>query len=83
MNEQAFKFYNSLPLGKDETNYKKLSGKFVDVEHFHDTEIINLNVEGLSLLAAEAFRDINHFLRPTHVAQLRSILDDSQASDND
>jgi fumarate hydratase class I len=28
-------------------------------------------------------RDIAHFLRPGHLAQLRKILDDPEASDND
>ncbi len=30
-----------------------------------------------------AFGDINHYLRPGHLKQLRSILDDKEASDND
>ena len=30
-----------------------------------------------------AFGDINHYLRPGHLKQLRSILDDAEASDND
>ena len=37
----------------------------------------------LSLLTAEAMRDIAHFLRPGHLAQLRAILDDPEASHND
>ena len=37
----------------------------------------------LSLLTAEAMRDIAHFLRPGHLAQLRAILDDPEASPND
>src|SRR4029453_13805796 len=37
----------------------------------------------LPLLTAEAMRDIAHFLRPGHLAQLRAILDDPEASHND
>jgi fumarate hydratase, class I len=35
------------------------------------------------MLAEQAFVDINHLLRPGHLAQLRAILDDPEASDND
>ena len=34
-------------------------------------------------LAAEAFHDSAHFLRPAHLKQLASILDDKDASPND
>jgi fumarate hydratase, class I len=39
--------------------------------------------EALRALAEAAFTDINHLLRPGHLAQLRSILDDPESSDND
>ena len=35
------------------------------------------------MLAEEAYNDINHYLRPGHLAQLRNILEDKEASDND
>lgn len=39
--------------------------------------------EGLTLLAREAMVDIAHLLRPSHLQQLRNILDDPEASAND
>ena len=39
--------------------------------------------EALRALSEAAFGDINHYLRPGHLAQLRKILDDPEASDND
>ena len=39
--------------------------------------------EALRALAEAAFTDINHLLRPGHLKQLRTILDDPEASDND
>jgi fumarate hydratase class I len=39
--------------------------------------------EALQVLAREAMHDIAHYLRPTHLRQLSSILDDPQASPND
>ena len=37
----------------------------------------------LTRLAADAVRDVSHLFRPGHLAQLRKILDDPEASDND
>lgn len=39
--------------------------------------------EALTLLAREAMVDIAHLLRPSHLQQLRNILDDKEASTND
>ena len=36
-----------------------------------------------ALSSEAAFGDINHYLRPGHLKQLRAILDDKEASDND
>ena len=46
-------------------------------------EFLKVQPGVLRLLAREAFDDIAHLLRPGHLAQLRSILDDSEASPND
>ncbi|MFT6391906.1 MAG: fumarate hydratase class I, partial [Ilumatobacter sp.] len=39
--------------------------------------------EALRSLTAEAMREIAHYLRSSHLQQLRNILDDPEASDND
>ena len=83
MSEQPFEFHQLLPLGADDTPYRKLTDDFVDTVDFDGGELLKVDPEGLSLLAAEAFRDINHLLRPGHLAQLKTILDDPEASDND
>src|SRR3546814_18034038 len=46
-------------------------------------EVLKVEPAALERLAAEAFADVNHLLRPGHLAQLRKILDDPEASDND
>lgn len=71
------------PLGADTTPYRKLTSDYVSVERFAGEEILAVQPEALRLLAEQAFIDINHLLRPGHLAQLRSILDDPEASDND
>lgn len=72
-----------LPLGPDTTAYRKLSGDYVSIDKFRGEEILNIDPEGLRLLSEEAFRDINHLLRPDHLQQLANILEDPDASSND
>ena len=71
------------PLGPDETRYKKLSSDYVTTSEFDGEEIIKVDPEGIRLLCEQAFMDINHLLRPSHLQQLRNILDDKDASPND
>ena len=71
------------PLGADETPYRKIPSDHVSVVSLDGESVLKVDPEALSVLTAEAFRDINHFLRPAHLAQLRKILDDPEASDND
>ena len=71
------------PLGKDETEYRKLSSDFVKVETFRGQDVLVVEPEALRLLSETAFGDINHLLRSSHLKQLASILDDSEATEND
>ncbi|HAD85801.1 MAG TPA: fumarate hydratase, partial [Rhodospirillaceae bacterium] len=45
--------------------------------------ILTIEPEAITELTKQAFHDISHLLRPGHLAQLRKILDDPEASDND
>ena len=45
--------------------------------------MLQVDAAALTLITQEAMRDIAHFLRSTHLAQLAKILDDPEASDND
>src|SRR6476619_2769383 len=71
------------PLGKDSTRYRKLTSEGVRLESVGGRDLIVVEREALRALAEAAFGDINHLLRPGHLKQLRKILDDPQASDND
>src|SRR3569833_674630 len=70
------------PLGKDETPYKKISAEGVRVETVLGRDVLVVERAALHALAEAAFTDINHLLRPGHLKQLRAILDDAEASDN-
>jgi fumarate hydratase class I len=78
-----FAYQELLPLGHDETPYRCVSTDHVSSGRFEGETIVKLRPEGLTLLAREAIRDIAHYLRPAHLAQLRKILDDPEASRND
>ncbi|MDD7909047.1 fumarate hydratase [Pseudovibrio exalbescens] len=71
------------PLGPDETPYRKLTDKYVSTTEFDGETVLKVEQEGLRLLAEEAFKDINHYLREGHLQQLRNILDDPEATEND
>src|SRR5436190_11824450 len=71
------------PLGKDRASYRKLAGDGVRVEKAMGRDMLVVEREALRALSEAAFTDINHLLRPGHLKQLRAILDDAEASDND
>jgi fumarate hydratase class I len=71
------------PLGKDTTPYRRLPVEGMRVETVLGKEVLVVPCEALRALAEEAFNDINHYLRPGHLKQLRAILEDKEASDND
>jgi len=78
-----FVYQPILEHGHDETPYRKLTGAHVSVARWKDREILEVEPEALVLLAREALDDVSHLLRPGHLAQLRKILDDPEASEND
>jgi fumarate hydratase class I len=71
------------PLGHDETEYRKLTADHVSVEKLGGKDVLSVAPQALTTLASRAFVDMAHFLRPGHLSQLRGILDDKEASDND
>ncbi|MEQ9320345.1 MAG: fumarate hydratase, partial [Polyangiaceae bacterium] len=78
-----FAFQELLPLGEDDTTYRKLTGDFVSTFEAGGRSFLNVEPEALTMLTRTAMTDIAHLLRPSHLAQLRAILDDPEASAND
>ena len=72
-----------LPLGADTTEYRLLTADGVTPRGAFGRKFIEVAPELLTLVAREGMRDIAHLLRPGHLHQLRSILDDPEASPND
>ena len=78
-----FSFTDLLPLSRDDTTYRKIADGGVVAKGPFGRSFLEVDPEALTLLSRTAFRDIAHLLRPSHLRQLRSILDDPEASPND
>jgi fumarate hydratase, class I len=78
-----FQYHEMFPLGEDDTEYRLLSTDHVSTDSFDGQEVLKISPEAITMLTAEAMHDIAHLLRPAHLKQLASILDDPEASDND
>jgi fumarate hydratase class I len=78
-----FSFTDLLPLGHDDTTYRKISDGGVETARAFGRTFLDVDPQALTVLSRTAFRDIAHLLRPSHLRQLRAILDDPQASPND
>ena len=70
-------------LGKDTTEYYCLTKEGVSVSEFEGHKILKVAPEALEALSHAAFRDVNFLLRRSHNAQVASILNDPEASEND
>ena len=79
----TFQFSELLPLGPDTTPYRLITSEGVESVELAGRPFLVVAPESLAALTSEAMRDIQHLLRPGHLAQLRSILDDPDASPND
>jgi fumarate hydratase class I len=75
-----------LPLRPDDTTYRRLdlpAGRVVDAPQFGGRSFLEIDPATITAVVREAVHDIQHLLRPSHLAQLRSIIDDPEASPND
>ncbi|MFO0617896.1 MAG: fumarate hydratase [Polyangiaceae bacterium] len=70
-------------IGPDETPYRHITKDYVSTFDAAGQRFLRVEPEALTLLAAEAMRDIAHLLRPGHLEQLSNILRDPEASPND
>jgi fumarate hydratase class I len=78
-----FDFTEILPLGPDTTTYRLLDTDGVSTFDTPAGTFLRVEPSAITLLTSTAMRDIAHLLRSSHLQQLRLILDDPEASDND
>ncbi|WP_436701670.1 fumarate hydratase [Nocardioides sp. BYT-33-1] len=84
MAEAEFRYSDLLPTGTDDTPYRLITKEGVETTLGPDGRtFLKVAPEAIQRLTAEAMHDISHYLRPAHLAQLRKIIDDPEASGND
>lgn len=79
----AFDFHPMFPHLKDTTPYRLLTKDGVSVQDIGGRKVLMVARDAIVRLTQEAFHDMSHLLRPGHLAQLKAILDDPEASAND
>lgn len=83
MTEAEFRYSDLLPTGADDTPYRLITTEGVSTTEVDGQTFLRVSPEAIQRLTAEAMHDISHYLRPAHLAQLRRIIDDPEASGND
>jgi len=78
-----FAYSDLLPLGPDETEYRLLTSEGVSTVSAAGRTFLQVEPSALRLLTETAMHDIAHYLRPAHLTQLASIMNDAEASPND
>ena len=78
-----FRYSDLLPTGADDTPYRLITTEGVSTTEVDGRTFLKVAPEAIQRLTAEAMHDISHYLRPAHLAQLRKIIDDPEASGND
>ncbi|MCW2786485.1 MAG: fumarase [Marmoricola sp.] len=78
-----FLYSDVLPTGKDDTPYRLVTTEGVSTFEADGQTFLRVSPDAIQQLTAEAMHDISHYLRPAHLAQLRKIIDDPEASGND
>jgi len=81
--DAEFRYSDLLPTGKDDTPYRLITTEGVSTFEADGQTFLKVDPEAIQRLTAEAMHDISHYLRPAHLAQLRKIIDDPEASGND
>ncbi len=78
-----FNYTPLLPLGDDTTEYRLVSTEGVSTVTVDGRDFLQVTPAAIELLSFEAIKDSQHLLRSSHLAQLRKIIDDPEASPND
>jgi fumarate hydratase class I len=78
-----FSHVDVLPLGPDDTEYRKLDLGGVTPVQVGGRGFLRIEPTTITGLVKAAVTDIQHLLRPSHLASLRAIIDDPEASSND
>jgi fumarate hydratase class I len=78
-----FSHVDVLPLGPDDTEYRELDLGGATPVQVGGRGFLRIEPTTITGLVKAAVTDIQHLLRPSHLASLRAIIDDPEASSND
>ena len=79
-----FSYIDMLPIeSADGTVYRQLTSDGVSLVQAGGHSFLRVEPEALRLLSQTAFHDIAFYLRSAHLAQVRAIIEDPEASGND
>jgi len=78
-----FQYSDLLPTTDLGLPYRLVTTEGVEVIEAAGREFLKVDPAAIQMITEIAIRDIQHLLRPGHLAQLRKILDDPEASGND
>ena len=76
-------YFPMVPFIDDDTTYRLLTTDYIKIINLAGREILKIDPEGIAFLTAKGFSDTSHLLRTQHLKQLKKIVDDPDASDND
>ncbi|MFT4261999.1 MAG: fumarate hydratase [Nocardioides sp.] len=78
-----FAYSDLLPAHHDDTPYRLVTTEGVSTIEAGGRTFLQVDPEAIRRLTYEAIHDIQHYLRPAHLTQLRRIIDDPESSGND
>ena len=79
----SFNYTEILPIADHEPKYRLVTNEGISTIKIGDRTFLNIEPSVLEKVAYEAIHDISHYLRTSHLEQLRKIIDDPGASPND
>jgi fumarate hydratase class I len=80
---EDYQYSELLPLGRKLFESRSLGDEGVKTARIGDQSFLEISGQALEDLSYEAFKEVNFYLRKSHLEQLSSILFDSEASNND
>ena len=78
-----FKYAPMFKLGDDKTEYRLLSRVGISTAEFEGKTILKVSKEALTMLAQQAFHDVEFMLRREHNAQVAKIPPEPEAAEDD
>ena len=79
----SFNYTEILPIEQNVPEYRLITTEGISTTTVGERTFLNIENSVLEKVAYEAIHDISHYLRTSHLEQLKKIIDDPQASPND